>query len=347
MTVRALFDVSHPAHVHLFKHAIDELAADGHEIHVCSREKEVTTALLDAAGIDHHPVSKKGTTPVGLAREWLGREVRVLADAIRFDPDVVVSRLNPAAVHAARVTGARSVVFHDTEAAGLLAKVTLPLADVVCTPSGFDDDWSGQRSYEGYQELAYLHPSRFDPDPEALVAHGVDAHEPYSIVRLVAGDAHHDYGNESLSPSCTSEMVDELRALGPVYASLEGDTAAPSGTEPLPVPPEGLHDLLYYANCFVGDANTTAVEAGILGTPALRYDTFGEDALHNFVELESEYGLVASTDDEDRLLEMTSQVATQPSAAAARWSEGRNELLADKIDVTAFILDLVELEANR
>lgn len=345
--MRALFDVSHPAHVHLFKHAIRALDDRGDDVRVLSREKEVTTRLLDAAGIEHTPVSRKGESPLALAREWVGRELRVARAARRFAPDVVVSRLNPAAVHAARLTGAPSVVFHDTEAAGLLASATLPLADVVCTPAGFPQRWSGQRRYAGYQELAYLHPSRFDPDGEALRRAGVAVDEPYSVLRLVAGDAHHDYGNESLPPETVGRVVDTLADLGPVYASVEGDGDPPPGTEPLPVPPEGLHDLLAFADCYVGDSNTTAVEAGLLGTPALRYDTFGADALDNFVELESDYGLVASTDDPDRLLELVRGVAGQPAAAERRWREARNRVLADKIDVTGFLLDLLELEVRR
>lgn len=345
--MRVLFDVSHPAHVHLFKHAIRSLERRGDEVRVLSREKEVTTRLLDAAGIDHRPLSRKGTSPLALVGEWLGREVRVVGEALRFDPDVVVSRLNPAAVHAARLTGTPSVVFHDTEAAGRLASWTLPLADVVCTPAVLPERWSGQRRYRGYQELAYLHPSRFDPDPDALAADGVAVDEPYSVLRLVAGDAHHDYGNGSLSGGLLSALTDRLSELGPVYASVEGRSEAPPGTEPLPVPPERLHDLLAYADCYVGDSNTTAVEAGLLGTPALRYDTFGEGSLRNFVELESEYGLVQSTGDDDRLLELVRGVVSQPAAAATRWREARNRVLAEKIDVTAYLLDLLELEVGR
>lgn len=342
--MRVLFDVSHPAHVHLFKHAVRALSEAGHAVRILSREKEVTTALLDAAGLEHTPLSAKGDGPVSLLSEWVGRELRVLWAARRFDPDVVVSRLNPAAVHAARLTGARSIVFHDTEAAGALARFTLPLADVVCTPGAVEDSWDGQRRYDGYQELAYLHPNRFSPDAAGLAADGVAVGEPYSVLRLVAGDAHHDYGNRALSAPGLDRVVDALSALGPVYASVEDEADRPDGTEPLPVAPERLHDLLACADCYVGDSNTTAVEAGLLGTPAIRYDTFGHDALANFVELESSYGLVRSTDDEATLLSLVESVTADPAAASERWARRRNDLLAEKIDVTGYMLDLVELE---
>jgi len=345
--MRALFDVSHPAHVHLFKHAVEGLAANGHDVRVLSRRKEVTTDLLDAAGIDHQTVSERGSSAVDLVGEWVRREFRVLREARQFGPDVVVSRLNPAAVHAARLTGARSVVFHDTEPANLLARATLPFADVVCTPAGFDDDWGGQRRYEGYQELAYLHPARFDPDPEPLREAGVAVEGPYSVLRLVAGDAHHDYGNPSLSPDGVDRVVEALSTVGPVYASAEDDARRPAGTEPMPVAPDRLHDLLAFADCYVGDSNTTAAEAGILGTPALRYDTFGAEALDNFVELDDEYGLVRSTGTESHLVEAVETVVDDLAAANATWWRRRNRLLAEKIDVTGYMLDLIELEGGR
>lgn len=342
--MRALFDVSHPAHAHLFKHAIAALEADGHDVRVISREKEVTTSLLDAAGVDHTPLSARGDGPLSLAGEWVGRELRVLRTALGFDPDVVVSRLNPAAVHAATVTGATSIIFHDTEAAGALARATLPLADVVCTPAAIEETWGGQRRYDGFQELAYLHPSRFDPDPEALRREGVAVDDPYTVLRLVAGDAHHDYGNRALSSEGVDRVVDALSDLGPVYASVEDEADRPPGTEPLPVPPEDLHDLLAFADCYVGDSNTTAVEAGLLGTPAIRYDTFGAGALANFVELEAEYALVRSTGDEDELIDMVERAATDPAGVNEAWERRRNAVLAEKVDVTGYMLDLIDLE---
>ena len=48
-----LFDIGHPAHVHLFKNAIWKLEAKGHKVAITSREKDVTTSLLDYYGFEH------------------------------------------------------------------------------------------------------------------------------------------------------------------------------------------------------------------------------------------------------------------------------------------------------
>ena len=49
--MRALFDISDPADVHLFKNAIHELVKRGDTVRVTAREKEVNAALLHHEGI--------------------------------------------------------------------------------------------------------------------------------------------------------------------------------------------------------------------------------------------------------------------------------------------------------
>lgn len=337
---RILFDVTHPAHVHLFRPAIREFVARGHVVGITSREKDVTTDLLSAYGLPHTPLSIQGKGPLGLVTEWLTREVRLLRVARTFDPDVIVSRLNPAVAHVSRVLGCRSVVFHDTELAGGLARVTLPFVDVVCTPERFDGSYPGRQvRYEGYHELAYLHPTRFTPDADRLAALGIDVDEPYAVVRLVSGEAHHDIGVDGLSGGLLRTVIDRLEARGDVYLTSEGEL--PPDLEPYrtQVPPDVVHDLLAFADVYVGDSGTMAAEAAVLGTPAVRFAPF-ERLLSNFVELETTYGLVRSASDGEGLLAALSDVLATPDLAAT-WERRRDRMLADKIDVTTFVVDTV------
>lgn len=348
-TIRVLFDVGHPAHVHLFRHAIEALDRAGHETLVTSREKEVTTELLDAYDIDHRPLSAKGTSTVSLAAEWLVREARLVSVARSFEPDVVVSHLNPSATHAAQAVGATSVVFNDDEGVTRVAgRVTLPFADVVCTPIGFKDDLGPkQRRYDGVHELAYLHPNRFEPDPEVLRSAGIDPTAPFSVLRFVSWGAHHDVGQAGLSPAGKRELVEILAAHGDVYVSAEGAPSTDLAAEPVPVAPEEVHHLLAFADLYAGDSQTMALEAGVLGTPSVRSNSFAAtETLGHFEHLEREYGLVHSIGDEDDALATVERLATDPSAGE-RWAERRERLLADTIDVTGFVLDVVQDAARR
>lgn len=338
--MRVLVDVTHPAHVHLFRNAIEAFRERGHAVRVASREKDVTTDLLDAHGVDHTVLSRKRPGALGVAREWGGRELRLLALARRFDPDVVLSRLNPAAAHVAAALGAPNVVFHDTEVAGLLDRVTAPFAAVVATPASFDRELPAPHvRYQGFHELAYLHPARFTPDPGALRAAGVDPADPYSVVRLVAMDAHHDGGAAGFSPAVVRDLVDRLATHGDVYVSSEHALPDDLAAAAPPVPVDAMHDLLAFADAYVGDSSTMATEAGVLATPAVRYDPLDSE-MGNFAAL-ADYGLVASTTDERDAADRAVELAGDPDAAR-RWRRRRRRLLADNVDLTAFVVELTE-----
>ena len=221
---RIHFDVTHPAHVHLFRHAIRELVDDGHHVVVSSREKELTTDLLDAYDIPHTALSTMGTRKASLVSEWSVRAIRTLQYDRTFDPDVVVSRLSPTAVAAATVTGAGSVAFHDHEGTNRLAHALSPFLDRISTPDSFEADFGApHRRHAGVQELAYLHPNRFTSDRDRLREYGVDPDEPFSVLRLVSMGAHHDVGLEGIKGSTQRQLVEELSAHGPVYVSAEGE----------------------------------------------------------------------------------------------------------------------------
>jgi predicted glycosyltransferase len=159
--------------------------------------------------------------------------------------------------------------------------------------------------------------------------------------------AHHDVGEDGLSAGAKRDLVTELGERGPVYVSTEGGGAAegdaagslPAAAEPLPVPPEHLHDLLAAADLFVTDAATTATEAGLLGTPTVRVGTFGGSHLRNFVELER-YGLVRSTPDEAEALALARTLADDPGADET-WNRRREELLADTVDIADFAREML------
>jgi len=336
-------DVVHPAQVHLFRHAIDELTAAGHDVLVTAREKEVTVDLLEAFGIRHLTVSTKGDSTLDLIAEWIGRELKVAKAAREFGADVVLSHVNPVAGHAAALSGADSVMFNDDEnSTKILGTISHPFATAVCTPDCFRIDvGDNQRRYDGLHELAYLHPDRFEPDPEPLERAGLDPDEPYYVLRFVSWDAHHDVGQSGFSGAAKRDLVEGLSEQGQVFVSSEGDLPSDLSAHALPVEPHELHDLLYYADGFVGDSQTMAIEAGILGTPTVLASSFSEaDAFSNSRLLE-EYGLLESFGDERAAVEEAVSLAADDDAVD-RWGRRRERFLEDHEDVTEFMVDVVE-----
>ena len=339
--MKVLFDITHPAHVHLFRNAIAELESQGHELKVTSRDKEITVQLLDAYDIDHQIISKNDRP---LAIEWAIREVRLLSVARSFRPDIIVSRFNPAAAHISTVIGCPYIMFEDTEKENsIITNLTYPLTDVICTPTSFEYELGENHiQYEGFHELAYLHSSWFEPNKDVLKTHDVGPDETYTILRFVGWDAHHDTNENGLSLHAKRELVSKLSEHGSVYITSEANLPPDLADYRLPVPPEHIHHLLYYADLFVGDSQTMTCEAGILGTPAIRSNSLASadtDHAGYLRELEDEYELVFSTTDESVAVKLAEDLIT--SLVDSQWDKKRKSLLNKKIDVTEFILNIV------
>lgn len=340
--MKLIVTIQHPAHVHFYKHAIDRFEADGHDVWVFYRNKELVEELLDATGIEATKLAPTSEGLASTARNQALYELRLWYHARRIEPDVMTAIGGIAVAHVASLVDARSAVFTDTGDHAPLTRLGTRFADTVCTPDALDADYgSGHRRYPGYHELAYLHPGRFDPDPDALEACGVDPGRKYAVVRFSSWQAHHDVGHRGISEDGKRRLVDELAAAGDVYLSAEGGLPGEFRRHRLPVPPERMHDLLAFADYYVGDSSTTATEAAILGTPALRINSFaGEGDIGNFRRLSREYGLVYSTPDESDAIQTLRRWRADPDLSE-RWANRRDDLLEDTIDVTRFIVETI------
>jgi predicted glycosyltransferase len=339
--MRVLVDVGHPGHVHFYKHVIWRLQDRGHEVLISARDKDVTLALLDHYGFPYRTLSAIGNGHWGLVREFLQREWALLRLIREFDPDVVTEIGGLFIAPICRLLGKSAIVFTDSEPVPLDKYFTYPFASVICTPDCFMRDL-GKRHirYAGYHELAYLHPDYFGPDPTILNELGVSEGEPFSVLRFVAWKASHDMRQHGFSIEVKREIVQTLNRFGRVFITSE--MPLPEEFEPyrISVPPHRIHHVLYYARLFMGDGATMATEAGILGTPAVRSSSLALN-MGNFVELMERYGLVYSYCDSGEALQRAVQLL-EWEGAKAEWGRRREGLLAEKIDVTTFLCDLLE-----
>lgn len=345
-SLRVLFDIGHPAQVHLFRNAIAALDVLGHETFVTSRHKEVTVDLLDAFGITHVPLSRRGTTVPSLLLEQLTREVRLFRTARRFDPAVIVSRLSPVPAHVSQLTGCRHVALNDTHIDNRLIRtlyhgVTLPFVDTLCVPDSFDVSIPlGDRISLDFQELAYLHPRYFEPDPAVLTEHGIDPNSPYFVIRVAGWDAYHDVGHGGLTVPGIHRLIDLLGSHGQVFISAEYELPPDLERYRLPTPPEVIHSVLYYADLYVGDSGTMSTESAILGTPSIRTNTMIGSDENVFKELEHRYGLLRSFADESRAIRAVDEILAH-GLESVDWEKRRAMLLAEQPDVTERIVETI------
>ena len=337
--MRILIDIGHPAHVHFFKNFIRELERKGHTILITARKKEISLDLLSEYHFDFTLIGEQKAGKFNLIKEWVARDFQIFNIAREFYPDFLLGVGNPSVAHAAKLLRRKSIIFTDTEHAKFANRITFPFADVICTPSCFKYNIGPKQiRYNGYHELAYLHPNRFTPDPAVLTALGLAEGDPFIIVRFVSWEASHDVGQYGIRDR--AGFVKALEQYGRVLITSEG--ALPPELQPyrIRVSPEKLHVLLYYAALYVGEGGTTAAEAAVLGTPSIFVSSLA-GTMGNFIELEETYNLLYSFTDGNVALGRAIEILQDP-ANRENWRIKRERLLGDKIDVTAFMIWLVE-----
>ena len=339
--MRILVDMGHPGHVHFFRYALRELESKGHDIMICARDKDVTLSLLDHYQFPYKVLSKMGHGTLGLSREFIRREWQLMRLIKSFNPDVVTAIGGLFIAPVARLMNKPSIVFTDTESVPLDTYLTYPFASVICTPDCFLNNLKGRHlRYAGLHELAYLHPNRFVPDPNVLNELGITEKEPFFILRFVAWQATHDIGQHGFSFAFKKKLIEKLALHGRVLISSEGHLPKAFESYRLRLPPQKIHHALHYASLFIGEGATMATEAGILGTPSIYTSSLAVN-LGNFIELMDRYKLVLSYPDQEQALLSALELITDESAKD-KWNQRRENLLAEKIDVTSYVVDLLE-----
>ncbi len=333
---RLLVAIQHPAHVHFYKHAIRELENEGWEVWIVVRDSEVATDLLDAYGFEYIVLGRSASGVRLLAAQAL-YEAKMLRHAREFQPKVMTAIGGSAVSHVARATGARSVVFTDTEHATLTNRLMAPFADEIWTPECFHVDFGEKQvRYPGYHELAYLHPDRFTPDESIREAVELGEDEEYVVLRLVSWEASHDAGAGGMDD--VGDVVDRLEATGvSVLITAEGDIPSRVRDRRVDIPPHGMHDLLAEAALFVGEGATMAAESAVLGTPAVYVNTL---RMGYTDELEARYGLLYNCQGAFRhRMALETAEAILSGEETRDWGAARERLLDEKVDTTDVILE--------
>ena len=123
--------------------------------------------------------------------------------------------------YAAFLTGKKHIALEDT---GNMEQLffSKPVSDVILSPQSLQVDLGRKHiRYNGFHELAYLHPKRFKPDISVLKELKVKEGEVFVILRFVSWNATHDFGQSGLSLSQKSALINEISKYARVFISGE------------------------------------------------------------------------------------------------------------------------------
>jgi len=342
--MRFLFDLVHPADAHVFHHVIRQLQERGHATRVVARHKDVLEDLLDSYGIPYESVGASGRKGlVGQGVELLRRDLAIGRTARDFKPHLVVTR-NPSGAQAGRLLGLPTVFdTDDGRAAGPNFYLAAPFASIITTPDCFAEDYGRKHiKYRGYKELAYLHPSLFVPDENVLDELGVVKGEPFFIVRFVEMVASHDRGESGMPPHLRERLVELLLGHGRLFVSSEGPVPDLMETQRFPLPPNRLHHALAFATMVVGDSQTMAGEAAVLGTPNIRCSSW-VGRLPYLEDLEHTWGLTKGfpPSDGEGVLAAVDAWLADTEKVRDDFLVRRSGMLAEKVNMAAWYVEFL------
>jgi predicted glycosyltransferase len=342
-----LFFVNTPAQVHEFKYVARTLETGGHKIMILARDYECTLALLDAYGLRYEVYGKARKRGYGRTLELIPYVRKAHRLAKKFKPDVIVGT-GIIEAYTSILFRKPCIVFTDTETASLEHVLYKPFVKAIYTPSCFRKDLGRKHvRYNGFKELAYLHPDYFQPDASIYNLLGINSDERYVVLRLNPLDAFHDIGIRGFSSEDKLRLVQALEPYARVFISSEARLEPGLERYAIGIPVHRIHDAEYYAQLLVTDAGTMLTEAAILGTPGIHCSGYvAKRCYGNFVELDEKYQLIFSYSDPNQAIAKAVELIKQPELKQ-QWQEKRQALLADKIDVLKFMVETIEGYAAR
>ena len=338
--MKYIFEFNHPKHYYQFKHVMSILQERGHSVKVLARDKDVLLKVLQEEGVPYSIFGVHKDSILGKVFSSLSIFKQYKKIARVYSPDIIVSKASLYGTLVAKVLKCKSYIFPDSEVVALTNRVVAPLATCVITPEPFSIDFGKKHlRIKGLFEDCYLSPSVLPinyhyPEENSLK-------RPYAILRFVGWAANHDLHKNGFSLDEKIELANSISKFLTVYISSEKELPEELAPYKLITPAAKIHDVLANADLYVGDSQTMATEAALLGTPAIRSNSFvGENDMSNFKMLEEKYSLLVNIRDFEKVLSTAIDFARL--SRKQEWRQKRESYYASIGNTNLYIADLLE-----
>ena len=362
-----LVQLSHPAHFHLYKNAIKNWQEHGNDVYVLIKTKDILEELLQNSKIPYYnilPVAHR-KNKLGILWDMFVRDWKILCFSHKYKIDLLTGS-TPEVAHVSKFLGLYSVNTGEDDMAVVpaFAKATGPFMQTLLSPIVCDNTPLEKRSvhYPSYHELAYLHPNHFTADKLVVEGYGINTSKPYFILRFASLNAHHDDGIRGINTAIAQRLIDILSPHGQIYITSERELEPQFEPYRIRINPLDMHHVMAFASLYIGDSQTMAAEAGVLGTPFVRFNDF-VGRIGYLRELEDVYqlgyGIHATPLSEDSTIRrndgslqpsgvealydaVNTLVAMPAEERRALYAERREKMLSEKIDYAKFLTWFIE-----
>lgn len=270
--MRVLIDIVHPADINFFKNSIYKLIDDfdvSCELVALPRPGVIPIIERELPDIPFTSIGSYEKSLSGKVRCLLTRTRSILKYLNNNHIDVVTAFAGLGSSQAAFIKGIPSVVFTDDIEYKLSFLSFRYFASEIILPKCINIDGNNILKYNGFKELAYLHPNYFKPNINILDKYGIEP-EKYVFIREVSKSSlnYRNLIEGRLSPICSF-----LNELGfDIILSLEDKKLTnlfETNCILLDEPVRDLYSLIYYAIFSISSGDTMARESCLLGTPTI------------------------------------------------------------------------------
>lgn len=344
-----LVQLAHPAQFYFYRIAIANWKKHGHKVLVVIKTKDILEMLLKGAKVDYYNINDKQHrgSKFGMLVDMLIRDVKLAVICIKEKVDILTGSTAEVA-QIAWLLRRYSVCIGEDDAniVPIYVKSVLPFLQTRLTPDTCRCGKMEPKSihYAGFQKLAYLHPNVFTPNKSVAARYGIEVDKPFFLLRLVSLTAHHDKGIKGLNAGVLQKIIDVLSPKGQIYISSERVLEPQFEQYRLHINPLDIHHVMAYATIYIGDSQSMAVEAAMLGVPNIRYNDFvGKKNIGVLEELEYKYKLTQSisTSNPELLFERI-EMMLNSNNLQEEWKRRKDGMIFDKIDVSEFLTWFIE-----
>lgn len=341
-----LFFFVHPSKFHVFKNTINHLISNGHSVEILITSKDVLEDLIKSEGWVYTNIFPEGrkfkniSPYISAGINFFRTIYRLLKYVKNKKYDLLIT--DDLLVYVGKFKRIPSIAFTDDDIHVVKQfSLILKSSDYILAPRITDlGRFSNKKiSFEGYKELAYLHPNQFSP-----LTTGIEdiIKDDFFILRLVSLTAYHDVGKSGITKEKAQKIIKLLKKHGKVYISAERELSPELEKYRLKIEPHQLKDVLAKAKMYIGDSQTMSSEAAILGVPSFRFNDFvGKIGVMD--EKDEKYNLSKSykTNEFEKLM-IDLEKALKGGSFFKNIKINQQRMLSEKVDLTNFMVWLFE-----
>ena len=182
-----VIDILHYPHVNFYKHAIEALEEKNIDVYVILRPRGKLVSIFEkeCPDVPFVLIGEHRKTMFGKMFDMVERDIAFLRylRKIKFDAGTGFGSINMA--HTTRFFGKPSILFGDDIEYKLGHYLGHCIATRDVRPKCVPAHGKNLLKYNGFKELAYLHPNHFTPDKKALEPYNLNPYE-YIFIREVS-----------------------------------------------------------------------------------------------------------------------------------------------------------------